>query len=73
MSEAEIKYLEYLPEYIQGNISDEELKKEIEKELKTNEKLKEEYEKLKTIFPNLRKQMPLAPRKLLQLFIAQNK
>lgn len=50
MSESEIKYLEYLPEYIQGNISDEELKKEIEKELKTNEKLKEEYEKFKTIF-----------------------
>ncbi len=49
----ELKYLNELPDYIKGNIKDTELKEEIEKELKVNDELNNEYLKLKLIFSKL--------------------
>lgn len=54
MSEIKNKYIELIPDYINGNIQDENLKREIEKELEHNKELREEYDKIKDIFTKIR-------------------
>ncbi|MCX7834266.1 MAG: hypothetical protein N2490_08665 [Ignavibacteria bacterium] len=61
MNNSQTKYLNYLADYIKGNIKELKLKQEIEQELKNNEELRLEYENLRAIFSELEKSKAFNP------------
>lgn len=61
MSDSKNKYIELIPDYINGNIQDKNLIKEIEKELEHNKELSEEYAKIKDIFAKIRDTEAFSP------------